>query len=367
METFIPSRISSLDQTVFPLCLRGSDFEIGLQRGQRLGEDLRRMWQWMGARMSSMYGLPESKWSWAAQKSADNFQEEQPWMLEQISGMSEGSGLGLDEILLMNMYGLIWSNSGNWCSSVALRVPGGGCWVGQNLDLGNEDFYYMEEMHSSAAYSILSGAMMGMCSAPCGINDQGLVVASSNLPAPAQSGQRWSWNGIPYYHLPFSVLRLCRSVKEAVLYLQSLPSTIPGSAGYQLNIMDIQGDMAVVDKSGNRTIVRQCEENLNFTTNCTLDHEMESWRLGEGKANVDGLERANRIRQEYQLLNGQFPSREWLMQLMASDQGDGCLCRTNERGFSRQGFIFDPVNLTMDICNGPPNRNLYERFSLERK
>ena len=354
------AKISPLNTPVFRLSLHGTDYEIGRQRGIILAEDLHHMWDWMEAHMASAYKLPRDKWAFAAKKASECFSFSVPWLLEQIEGMHDGSQLDMEKLLLMNNYGVIWTNNGNWCSSVAIRYSDEGGLVWQNLDLGAEDFYYMEETHPSSACAILSGAMTAICSYPCGINNHGLAVASSNLPAPGQRLQPWEWQGLPYLFLPFVVLRQCRKVKEAIDYIKSLPPSIPSGGGYQLNLMDSSGDMAVIDRSGHRTIVRQCDANLNFTTNCSLSSEMESWRLGSEGENSDAMLRVERIRKEWAKLQGAVPTRTWLKELLAEDKESGALCRTNERGFTRQSFIFSPGKLTMDIANGPPNRNEYK-------
>ena len=56
METdseFTPAIIAPGGRSIFTLRAAGSDREIGLARGRRLAEDLRRMWAWMSARMDT--------------------------------------------------------------------------------------------------------------------------------------------------------------------------------------------------------------------------------------------------------------------------------------------------------------------------
>ena len=358
--------ITPKGQPIFRLRAAGSDHEIGLQRGRQLARDIHRMWEWMESRLRGMYGLPCANWDEVAMRCEANLKQTALWLQEQIAGMSETSGVSVRNLLLMNFYGLIWSNAGNWCSSVAVRDTDAGPLLGQNLDIGAEDFYYAEEVHPRGAHATLSDAMLGMCWSPCGINDAGLAVGSSNLPAPGPAQRPWNWDGVSYHFLARLVLRNCGTVAEAIDYLRSLPPTIPSAGGYQLNLLDATGTMAVVDKTNDRTVVRQCEDGLNFTTNCALDEEFERWRLGEEPFNADGRARAARIRSEWRKLNAARPTRRWLADLLRSDQGEGCLCRWNERGNSRLSFLFSPVNHTMDLSNGPPNRTAYEHFEFSR-
>lgn len=152
------------------------------------------MWGWMKPRLSTVYGLPTTKWDEVAAASEWNLQAVIPWMEAQLAGMAAGSGLPMRDLLLMNNYGLIWSNDGNWRSSVAVKETEEGPLLGQNLDLGSEDFYYLEEVHADGAPAVLCERMVGMCHSCCGINAAGLAVASSNLSSPGQRREPWKWS-----------------------------------------------------------------------------------------------------------------------------------------------------------------------------
>jgi predicted choloylglycine hydrolase len=366
---FIPVKISPEGKPIQRILLKGNDHEIGLQRGRELREDIQGKWAWMEPFFDIWYGLPRARWDEVAAKAEINAWKYFPWMAEQVEGMAEGSNLPLRDILLMNYYGVISSAAGNWCSSVAVRQSETGPLLGQNLDIGWGDFYYMEEQQSRSAHPILGDMRLGLCWTPCGINAQGLAVASSFLPTPGQAKRPWDFSGMPYHFIPRLVLRQCGSVVEAVTCLKELPPTIPSGGGYQLNLIDSSGEMAVVDKTGDRTVVRQCEPDLNFTANCTLDEEFELWRQGDqpdlASANLkrDALERVNRIREEWAALQGRPATADWLRKLMASNTGAGALCRTSEVAYSRLSFIFSPSKLTMDIANGPPDRTPYEHVT----
>lgn len=355
---FVPAKISREGEAIYRLFLKGSDREMGLRRGRELKEDIRSKWAWMESFYDTGYGLPRAKWDEVAAKAEANSRRRFPWMADQMEGMAEGSGVSLRDILLMNYYGLVWA-SGNWCTSVAVRHTEEGPLLGQNLDIGYGDFYYMEEQQSKAAHPILSDMGLGLCCSPCGVNAEGLAVASSGLPAPGQAKRPWDWDGVPYQFLPRLVLRCCGSVAEAIEYLKGLPSTIPSGGGYQLSLLDASGAMAVVDKTGDRTVARQCEPDLNFTCNCAFDEEFELWRMGAPGSYPDGVARAVHIRQEWAALQGAQPTRDWLVGLMRGNTGPGALCRTNDKGYTRLSFVLSPVSRAMDIANGPPDRTPY--------
>ncbi len=365
MRKFIPDRIAPEGRPVFRLSLAGAtDYEIGRQRGLELAEDLRRMWVWMDSLMRDEYGFPEA----LKARVADNLIEGQartfPWVIEQISGMAESSSLALRDAVLINCYGLILANAGAWCTSIALRESEEGPLLGQNLDISTEDFYYAEEVRPVRTCATLANAMAGMCWCACGLNEAGLAVASSFLPAPGRREIPWNWDGTPFHFLPTLTLRECESTNEAVRFLQSLPAVIPSGGGYQLNLLDAGGETVVVDMVADRTVVRRCEKSLNFTTNSTPDEQFELWRLGKPGGYPDGIERAARIRREWAALRNRTPDRGWLTGLLGCPTGPGALCHTDKRGYSRLSLVISPVKRTVDISNGPPDRTPYEQLSL---
>jgi len=365
LPPFVPKIISSKGEPIYRLSLAGSDYDIGLALGEELAGDMHLRRDWLDHFFTKVCEFPVDRWDKAADTLEKYLQRKFPWMLAEVNGMAIGSGLPLRHLLMANFYSLISSENGNWCTSLAIRESDEGPLLGQNLDIGPEDFYYAGQRDPVDGHATLSYGMLNVCHSASGVNDAGLAVGSSNLPAIARGGDAWDMDGVYFHFLPSLVLRDCANVTEAVEYLRGLAPIIPSSAGYQLNMIDAAGFMAVVDCTGVKRVVRQCQEDLNYTSNCTLDTVFEQWRLG--KPNVDGLARAERIQDEWRRLDGGRPTCRWLKELLATDSGDGCLCRWSEVGYSRLSFIFSPVKKTMDIANGPPNRVPYEHFSLQQK
>jgi len=125
--------------------------------------------------------------------------------------------------------------------------------------------------------------------------------------------------------------------------------------------------MAVVDKIESYTIVRQCEKNMNFTTNFSLDPDLESYRMGGKPTPSDPLARAENIRNSYRVIKGK-PSLEWLKNLMKSHEGEGRLCRhgtpeTGE-GYTRLSCLCFPIQRRFEITNGLPCINKYQTFNI---
>ena len=347
----------------------GSDYEIGLAKGRQMAADMEAVWEVFRPNMetwvSSAPDEPRRTCEWLR----DNLEKIAPWMAEQLRGAADGSGVSIERVYLLNHYGVLWVANGIFCSSVALRETEAGPILGQNLDIGSDDNYFVEELRPSEGRATLSDGMAAMCWSPIGINAAGLAVGSSMLCSPTRQGAKPIPNGVPFHFLPRLVLRSCADVNEAVEYLKSLTPVIPPGGGYQLNLVDKAGNMAVVDKSEDRTVVRQCADGLNFTTNCSLDAEFESWRTGSQPTDADYLARAESIREHYAATNGDL-TVEWLKGLLRGHEGPGRLCRHGEMeighgGYSRLSAVCYPRDLKMEITNGWPCVNEYQEFSLK--
>ncbi len=362
--------ITRQGENFFLLEAGGSDFEIGRQIGLATAGDIAYTWEnFVIPRLVEWYGTPKEKFGETYAWLRKNLEKVCPWAAEQIDGIADGSGIEKEKIWIFNHYTVLWPAHGLFCTSVAVRNSDVGPVLAQNLDIGSEDFYYMTKLRPSKAYATLSDAMVTMCWSPTGINSKGLAVGSSNLASQARKVEKPLSGGIPNILLPRMVLRQCATTAEAVEYLKTLPPICPLTAGYQLNIIDITGDMAVVDKTGPYTIVRQCQKDLNFTTNYSLDEKLETWRM-EGapfEKSRNYRMRAGKILDEYKKLNGTLPAVVWLKELFHSHKGEGRICRHGsecEGGYSRLHFIYYPRQFCVEATNGIPCENTYQKFCL---
>ena len=344
----------------------GSDYEMGLDKGRQMAADIEAMWELFRPNMDTWVGMDPDDRRGTYEWLRDNLERAAPWMAEQMRGAADGSGVSIERVYLLNHYGVLWVANGVFCSSVALRAAESGPVLGQNLDIGADDIYFVEELRPSKGCATLSDGMAAMCWSPTGINEFGLAVGSSMLGTPTRQGAKPIPNGVPYHFLPRLVLRNCADVNEAVEYLKSLTSVIPPGGGYQLNIIDKAGNMAVVDKSEDRTVARQCGDGINFTTNCSLDTEFETWRTGGQPTEADYLARAKNIREVYRAAKGGV-TVEWLKGLLRGHEGPGRLCRHGDMeigsgGYSRLSAVYYPCDLKMEITNGWPCENEYQKF-----
>ena len=358
----------------------GNDYDIGKSKGQELAFDLADMWEnFTLPKMEVWYGTPPEKYDATYKWLRKNLEQVAPWMVEQLVGMAAGSGLSLEQIFLTSHYGFLWSMGGiddavlsalQACSSITTVTSDTGPILAQNLEIGADDLYFVEYLKAQSGYATLSDGMLGMCCAPCGINSAGLAVGSSNFSAVSQREKCDLAFGTPYHFLPRIVLRQCGSVAEAVDLLKSLPDTIPAMGGYQLNMIDKSGAMAVVDKTNDLTIVRKCFDDFNFTTNCSLDEKTEEWRMGISTAERDNSKacytRAEMLKSWYPENKGDV-SLAKIKKLMRRHEMPGALCRHaphEPNSYTRLSFLFFPLEGRMMITNGNSCCNDYQEFTL---
>ena len=373
-------KITTKGEAFYCFNAEGSDYDIGKSKGQELSEDLADMWEnFTLPKMVKWYGTPPEKYEATYKWLRKNLEQVAPWMVEQLVGMADGSGLGLEQVFMTSHYGLLWSLGGiddvvlsdlEACSSISIVTSDYGPALAQNLEIGADDIYFVELLKPQSGYATLSSGMLGMCWSPCGINSAGLAVGSSNFSAVSQRDRRDLSIGTPFHFLPRIVLRQCGSVEEAIDLLKSLPDTIPAMGGYQLNVIDKSGEMAVVDKTNNLTIVRKCFDDFNFTTNCSLDEKTEEWRMGVTIAERDNSKscyaRAEMLQSWYTEHKDDI-SLAKIKKLVRRHEMPGALCRHaphEPNAYTRLSFLFFPEEGRMLITNGNPCCNDYQEFTL---
>ena len=349
----------------------GTDYEIGTQIGKATAVDILDRWEeFTLPRMETLFGTPPERYSETYKWLRDNLHEISPGLVERIEGIAAGADIEPEKVWIMNFYATLWSADGLFCSTAAVKQSDQGPILAQNLDIGSEDFYFVAKTTPKNGYTTITEASCAIWSASTGINEKGLAVGSSNLASAARKDEKPISKGINNQFIPKMTLENCANVAEAVEFIKALPPISPLSAGYQMNFIDADGNMAVIDKTGPHFLTRQCEPGLNFTTNYSLDEELNKWVTEgaetEGENNFHA--RAKNIRSAYAALNGETPTVQWLKELFRSHEGIGRLCRHGEEayafGYSRLGFILYPQQLKAEISNGWPCCNEYQEFSL---
>ena len=345
----------------------GSNYEIGKEKAEKLGSVIEYVWRNLNERRTNIdWHTPVSEYSRVCTWLKNNLEHIAPWMIEEMQGIADNCGMSFEEVILNNHYGLLWT-TGGLCTSISF-ISEEGPLLGQNLDIGGGDSYYLEIVHPKKGYATISDGFAGMAWSPSGLNEKGLAVASSNL-FRGGNAEKPLAHGVPYHFLPRMVLRNCADVPEAIKYLKTLPRTIPSNNGYQLNIIDKDGRSAVIDKIDKLTGIRKSEDGLTLTTNISFHPGIIRY-CKEGDVDPvsqrDSNERANFIRASFSKA-GRKGSIKLMLRLLRSHDEPGRLCRHGNgptKAYTRLSFIYFPKKLEIWGTNGHPCKLKYEKFNL---
>jgi isopenicillin-N N-acyltransferase-like protein len=144
------------------------------------------------------------------------------------------------------------------CSTVTLpgsAAPDGVARFGRNLDfpsLGVADKYTTLFVYKpTGRYAFVSVGWPGMIGVLSGMNEHGLTLSNMEV----TRGRRMP-TAMPYTLLYRAVLEQCRTVDEAVTFLQRTPRQTPNN----LMLMDADGNRAVVELTPEATVVRRADD-----------------------------------------------------------------------------------------------------------
>ena len=101
-------KITAKGETLYFFNAEGCDYDIGKAKGVAMMDDLADMWRnFTLPKMVKWYGTPPDKYTATYKWLRNNLEQFAPWMVEQMVGMADGSGLTLEQIFLTNHYGLL--------------------------------------------------------------------------------------------------------------------------------------------------------------------------------------------------------------------------------------------------------------------
>jgi tetratricopeptide (TPR) repeat protein len=201
--------------------LKGSSYEIGLQYGVLLKEEMNSFYvhldSFENAMMAKVY--KESPWymdiiikistPFVVKKKLDSFKKRAPKdYLAQLEGMSEGSGVPLNDILKVT-FGSDWL----MCSSFIINVNGR-IIHGRNADHGVIDFFskypLIAHYKKDGKYSYIDIGIIGTPFAVTGINEHGLTLSWSQ----ATTSTSKPFNGKGTTLMFNRILEVCRNLND---------------------------------------------------------------------------------------------------------------------------------------------------------
>lgn len=236
--------------------LSGSYYEMGLSYGEMLRST--------GFRPT----VKSNNQQKIAQQCKDITETFFPEIIEEIKGISDGSGLDfktLSDFLLTHP-----KAKSKGCTGFAITKDGE-TWMGRNYD-----WYYKVKKATESYYTHPKGGYRNIGQSDIflgredGVNEHGLGVAMFGIPSTFQPGVQF-WVSIRY------ILDRCRDVDEAVQFLEETPH----HCGFSVLLADKTGKKAVVEinPKENRTI--WADREYLVCTNHLNHPEMTKYKIWE--------------------------------------------------------------------------------------
>lgn len=340
------------------LMLRGSPYEIGLQHGRQAREAIRAYYSKSFTtndggddQRCTVTPDPARDAEIAAQVEA-NLRIQLPHFLDEFRGIAEGAGMTYEEVLALNVWTELWNAKG--CTDVGL-VGEDGPLLGNTADVDAGDEAYIVAQYRSPAegYCFVQTGFAGTVWTNLGVNETGLAYAGSALKPLVEN-----WDGLPPLVASREVLRLCRSVDEAVACLSGLDWINHGAA---MLVVDARGDMAVIEKVPTRQGVRRSVSGTLFNGNHALCEEIvplvgDEELIANSRARCDNLTRLLVV----------FPSNlEGLKAILRDHTRPGAICQHGQaRLHTASAAVAVSRRREVWATSGYPCQTVFDRFAL---
>lgn len=178
--------------------VRGTPREMGRQIGEAAREEIRAFTEIALARVNLTMRVSRERALQIAARSAEFANKYAPHMMDELRGMAESSGLGLDELMLLQVRNQLTPDPEAGCTSLSISEIGAGL-VGGNIvaqnwdnDPGLDPFTIVLTRQPDDKPALMNITQAGLI-AYIGLNDAGIGLCLNTLPAPAREV------GVPHY------------------------------------------------------------------------------------------------------------------------------------------------------------------------
>jgi hypothetical protein len=327
-----PAPATPASNSVSIIELRGDPAALGKSQAEQIGGTIRSVMNGYfdhAFDMSSKQGKKDYK---RAVKFAAGFERYlRPEHREELRALAAGVGVDPGGAMLAQCFPETYAVGA--CSTIALPAsasPDGIARFGRNMDYYTfgilDQRTYLLVYHPRDRYAFVSvAAAPGLIGVISGMNEYGLCLATMEVPRSLRMP-----HAMPSMLLYRTVLENCRTVEEAVAFLQKTPR----QTAFNLMLMDATGDRAVAEIAPDKVTVRrapgdaallstnhQRQEDLDSPGRCSrYDFLHDAARRQFGRISESGVE---------DLLTG-------------AAQGD----------LTYQSMIFDPVNRMLTLAAG---------------
>ena len=349
--------------------LSGDHYQIGCQHGRQVSDLRPQILKAMNLRLAFLrkHGAYIQK---SVDEMAEYWQAENRPTWEMLQGMAEALELAWENYFTYTLASYLADRAltrtpAHECSvwAAAGRVTGDG----QPVLVKNRDYrpnhrglQCLAEVKSARGYAYMcltSAGSPGVFSS--GMNEVGLAVADTHV-SPTEMGP-----GMPRYSAMMHVLEGCRSVEEAVDYLNCVRHVGDGT----LVLADAGGDIAVFETGHHRSGLIRSDEGFVVSSNHFRSPGLiDSW-IDHSPVELLGSTQARYVKMSQALATARGEvDASWAKQLMAT-HGDSlsALCRHVEldpKATTISTIIFEPRARRVYICDGQPCQSEFEEWKL---
>jgi len=343
------------------LTVAGEPREMGRQIGQALRDEIAGFAEIALHRVNKMVAVSRQRALEIARQSLACAAEYSPDMVAELEGVSESSGVSLEELMLLQVRNQLTPEERPGCTSVSVLAgegPEGSTIVAQNWD--NDpvlDLFTVVLTRKPRGRPALMNVTQAGLIAYIGLNDAGLGLCLNTLPAPSRPV------GVPHYFTVRGIYE-SRSLAGAIEAVRRARRAIP--ANIMLATPEGPFDLEVTLEE---VQVLPAQGGLCLHTNHCLHPEL----LAINEAFPELIESYPRLRRMGQLLSGArggIGVRQ-LQQALRDHEGfPRSICRhvndDPKTGFWQTVFsvIIEPQALRMHVTRGTPCDRDYETYVL---
>ncbi|MEM2455108.1 MAG: C45 family peptidase [Candidatus Bathyarchaeia archaeon] len=297
-----------------PLKFEGKSYEIGYKRGKLSRYHIRFIAE------SGLRNIPNKEEKVLLSRHIEKMlKDNYPELIEELRGISDGSGIGYENMLLLNA----WWDKPWWCSNVALLDTRLGPILGSTLDIGYSPELIMMHYEPEQGYSFINVGEITLVGAVRAMNEKGLCVGCSSVRA-TDAGE-----GFPRYTLLCVAVQYCTTVNDVIKLFEKFSEGLYNPGNYIF--IDQGGHGVVIEQTNSSFSIRKAENSGIACTNHYETLEAQKYQYN----GYDVLWLLNNSRERYKHLlnfintaNRERPLED-IIRLLKS-HGPGGLCQHGE-------------------------------------
>jgi predicted choloylglycine hydrolase len=340
------------------ITLKGSPGQRGLEHGRAFTREIKSAYHAICKPIKENWDEAKGKILYKLLKNVEGLFSD---LVEEIKGISEGSRMPFEDILLLNFYHGLGAVDFK-CTNLGFYSKEHGIIHGKTGDAERylSPFYLLETVYPDKGAFFISICFVGTVWTEAGVNSIGLSCGQSSCPTiEGQDGR-----GIPCLVMPRPLLQHCSSVKTGIEFLAKY-----SMAGKGLNIFlaDSKGDAAVVEKTYTKQAVRKIKDGVVWNTNHFLDEGLAEYNSKKGE---EGL-KESKARYDYlqKVLKEERVSHtiEDMKTILRNHMQPGVICKhaeSEEATTTHFGAVFIPAKRKALITHGNPCENEFKEYKI---